>query len=141
MCDIKQAWCTRPRSYSDRELGMTRAGVHAPILQKAIEGERDGAFTDERIVKTKIKGWVIGRVGAKGGKAGTGKSKAPWRFLLTIAESERWARANRRGEGNEGKKTWIFSGSDFHISGNGVRHDERVGETWSYEAAGCEGGF
>ena len=41
-----------------RELGMTRAGVHAAIRQKRLKAKR-GIFEVERIVKTKMKGWVI----------------------------------------------------------------------------------
>jgi len=41
-----------------KELGMTRAGVHAAIRQKRLKAKL-GGFTVERIVKTKLKGWVI----------------------------------------------------------------------------------
>ena len=41
-----------------KELGMTRAGVHAAIRQKRLKAKR-GTFEVERIVRTKMKGWVI----------------------------------------------------------------------------------
>lgn len=41
-----------------RELGMTRAGVHAAIRKRRLRAKR-GTFTVERIVKTKVKGWMI----------------------------------------------------------------------------------
>jgi hypothetical protein len=40
------------------KLGMTRAGVHAAILAKRLKAKR-GTFEVERIVRTKMKGWVI----------------------------------------------------------------------------------
>jgi DNA-directed RNA polymerase specialized sigma54-like protein len=40
------------------KLGMTRAGVHAAIRQKRLKAKR-GTFEVERVVKTKVKGWVI----------------------------------------------------------------------------------
>ncbi len=41
-----------------KELGMTRAGVHAAIRQRRLKAKH-GMFEVERIVRTKIKGWVI----------------------------------------------------------------------------------
>jgi hypothetical protein len=40
------------------KLGMTRAGVHAAIRQKRLKAKH-GTFEVERIVKTKMQGWVI----------------------------------------------------------------------------------
>ena len=41
-----------------RELGMTRAGIHAAIRQKRLKAKK-GTFTVERVVKTTTRGWVI----------------------------------------------------------------------------------
>jgi hypothetical protein len=41
-----------------RELGMTRAGVHAAIRQKRLKA-KVGTFEVERTVRTKVRGWVI----------------------------------------------------------------------------------
>jgi hypothetical protein len=41
-----------------RELGMTRAGMHAAIRQKRLRA-KVGTFEVERTVKTKVKGWLI----------------------------------------------------------------------------------
>ena len=41
-----------------KELGITRQTVHAAILQKRLKAKR-GTFEVERIVRTKMKGWVI----------------------------------------------------------------------------------
>jgi excisionase family DNA binding protein len=41
-----------------KELGITRQTVHAAIRQKRLKAKR-GTFTVERIVRTKIKGWMI----------------------------------------------------------------------------------
>ena len=41
-----------------KELKITRAAVHAAIRQKRLKAKQ-GTFEVERIVKTKIRGWVI----------------------------------------------------------------------------------
>ena len=41
-----------------KELGITRQTVHAAIRQKRLKAKQ-GTFTVERTVKTKVKGWVI----------------------------------------------------------------------------------
>jgi predicted DNA-binding protein (UPF0251 family) len=41
-----------------RELGITRQTVNAAILSKRLKAKH-GTFEVERIVRTKIKGWVI----------------------------------------------------------------------------------
>jgi hypothetical protein len=41
-----------------KELGMTRAGVHAAISQKRLKAKL-GTFMVERIVRTKMRGWMI----------------------------------------------------------------------------------
>lgn len=41
-----------------KELGTTRQAIHAAIRQKRLKAKR-GTFVTERIVRTKVKGWVI----------------------------------------------------------------------------------
>ena len=41
-----------------KELGVTRQTVHAAIRQKRLKAKR-GTFVVERIVKTKMPGWLI----------------------------------------------------------------------------------
>jgi predicted DNA-binding protein YlxM (UPF0122 family) len=41
-----------------RELKITRAAVHAAIKQKRLRAKH-GTFEVERVVRTKVKGWVI----------------------------------------------------------------------------------
>jgi hypothetical protein len=61
-CDISESMPTKKIHFTiaeaAKELGMTRAGIHAAIRQKRLRAKR-GTFTVERVVRTKIRGWLI----------------------------------------------------------------------------------